>query len=394
MYVVSTGLSRSEHPHVFSEEGEVVDAAQVDRIVSEGYLDVFIDSNKGQYFVEFPEKKKLIERSYDIVSAKEECPIHGVRSLKTIKKDIEEAKVVYGNSMVYVKSFLDDLRERRKINLERSEECINEVFGNICNNIDSLTFISKLKTHDKYTYTHNLNVSIFSIAFATCLGLGAENIKIIGLSGLFHDIGKMLIDQDILNKPGKLTLPEFEEMKKHPVIGYSLLKADHRHQADVCKATLQHHEKFSGGGYPDDLKFSEISNQAMLISIVDVFDALTSDRIYKPRIDLHRALGILFNLKGTALNPVLVDKFIKFLGVYPVGSIVELANGKRAIVVEQNNLNLLRPKIRIIMDKNNKYCSAEDVDLLDEDHIDDKDFEIIETIRAEDCRVNVMSYLY
>lgn len=394
MYVISTGLSQSEHPHVFSEEGEVVDAAQIDRILSDGYLDVFIDSNKGKYFVEFPEKKRLIERTYDIVSAKEECRIHGVRSLKAIKKDIDEAKIVYSNSIVYVRSFLDDLKERQKINIERSEACINEVFGNICNNIDSLTFISKLKTHDAYTYTHNLNVSIFSIAFATCLGLGAENIKIIGLAGLFHDIGKMMIDQDILNKPGKLTVSEFEEMKKHPAIGYSLLQADHRHQTDVCKATLQHHEKYSGGGYPDDLKFSEISNQAMLISIVDVFDALTSDRIYKPRIDLHRALGILFNLKKTSLNPVLVDKFIKFLGVYPVGSIVELANGKRAIVFEQNNLNLLRPKVRIVMDKNNKYCSAEDVDLLDKDHIDDKNFEIVETIRVEDCRINVMSYLY
>ena len=391
---MSTGLSRSEHPHVYSEEGEIVDTDQISRIVSEGFLDVFIDSNKGRYFVEFPEKKKLVEKTYDGVAAKEECPIHGVRNLKSIKRDIEEAKVVYPNSIIYVKSFLDDLREKRKIDIERSEAYINEVFGAICNNIDSLTFISKLKNHDKYTYTHNLNVSIFSIAFASCLGLGAENIKIIGLSGLFHDIGKMLIDQDILNKPGKLTVSEFEEIKKHPVIGYGLLQADHRHQTDVCKATLQHHEKFSGGGYPDDLKFSEISNHAMLISIIDVFDALTSDRIYKPRIDLHRALGILFNLKGTALNPVLVDKFIKFLGVYPVGSIVELANGKRAIVFEQNNSNLLRPKVRVVMDKNNNYCSAEDVDLLDHNYVDDKSFEIVETIRVEDCRINVMSYLY
>lgn len=392
--MVSTGLSRSEHPDVYSEEGEIADAEQIKRIVSEGFLDVFIDSNKGHYFLEFPEKKKLIEKTYDVVVAKEECPIHGVRNLQSIKRDIDEAQIVYANSIMYVKSFLDDLRERRKIDIERSEVYVNEVFGTICDNIDSLTFISKLKTHDKYTYTHNLNVSIFSIAFASCLGLGVENIKIIGLSGLFHDIGKMMIDQDVLNKPGKLTVSEFEEIKKHPAIGYSLLQADPKHQADVCKATLQHHEKFSGGGYPDDLKFTEISNQAMLISIVDVFDALTSDRIYKPRIDLHRALGILFNLKGTAFNPVLVDKFIKFLGVYPVGSVVELANGKRAIVVEQNNSNLLRPKVRVIMDKNNKYCSAEDIDLLDSAHVDDKSFEIVETIRTEDCRVNVLSYLY
>ena len=103
---------------------------------------------------------------------------------------------------------------------------MNQIFAHINNNIDSLLFISKLKQHDKYTYTHNLNVSIFSIAFSTSIGLSDNNVKVIGLSGLFHDVGKLYINEDILNKPGKLTTKEFEEIKKHPTLGYNILQAD------------------------------------------------------------------------------------------------------------------------------------------------------------------------
>jgi HD-GYP domain-containing protein (c-di-GMP phosphodiesterase class II) len=394
MFVVETGLSKSENPHIYSEEGEIVNTDQIQQIISEGFLEVFVDANKGGYFKINPDEKSEIVKEYEKLSDKEDKSQPDKRSLSLMRLRIEEAEYIYNNSLDYVKNVVDSLKNKRKIDFEKSEEYIGHVFSHISNNVDSLLFVSKLKQHDKYTYTHNLNVSIFSLAFASTLGLGTENIKILGLSGLFHDIGKVMIDQDILNKPGKLNSQEFEEIKKHPTHGYNILQNDKKSLATVCRAAYEHHEKYSGGGYPQNLNSSQICIQASLISVIDIFDALTSDRVYKKRIDLHKALGIVFNLKGSSLNPALVDKFIKFLGIYPVGSIVSLNNGKKAIVIEQNNSNLLSPKVRIVMDENNHYCNVVDFDLLNQNIDDTEKLEIVESLSPEKCRINISNFLF
>lgn len=393
MYVIESGLSRNDSPHIYSKEGEIENINQIQDIISAGYLDVFIDSNKGSYFINNPSEKIPIIEEYETLSVSKHKIESSGRNLDSIGTNIVEAELVYKNSLDYVKYLVDSLKYKKKIDFTKSEGCINNVFSHINNNIDSLLFISKLRQHDKYTYTHNLNVSIFSIAFASAIGLGESNIKILGLSGLFHDIGKLYINEDILNKPDKLTAKEFEEIKKHPTLGFNILQNDKSATIEVCKAAHEHHEKYSGGGYPQDISFKKISTYASLISIIDVFDALTSDRSYKRKIDLHKALGIIFNLKGTSLHPVLVDKFIKFLGIYPVGSIVLLSNGEKAIVTEQNSINLLRPKIRIVMDKNNHYQKVIDLDLSNERTEGTDKLDISECLSPENCRINISDFL-
>lgn len=393
MYVEETGLSKSDNPHVYSVEGEIENIDQIQEIISNGFLEVFVNANKGTYFTNNPHEKHEILKEYENLSdthAKQPPPKEfGLRRIH-----LEEAEYIYNNSLDYVKDVIDTLKNKRKIDFAKSEEYVDHIFSHIKNDVDSLLFVSKLKQHDQYTYTHNLNVSIFALAFASELGLGPENIKILGLAGLFHDIGKVLIDQDILNKPGKLNTKEFEEIKKHPTIGYNILQSDKNNTEEVCRATYEHHEKYSGGGYPQNLSASKISMHASLLSIIDVFDALTSDRSYKKRIDLHKALGIIFNLKGSSFYPGLVDKYIKFLGIYPVGSVVLLSNGKKAIVTEQNNTNLLLPKVRIILDENNHYSKESDIDLLAQNNENEEKLEIIESLTTEKCRINISNFVY
>ncbi|MHC1711183.1 MAG: HD-GYP domain-containing protein [Solidesulfovibrio sp.] len=393
MYVEETGLSKSDNPHVYSVEGEIENIDQIQEIISDGFLEVFVNANKGTYFTNNPHEKHEILKEYEKLSdtnAKQPPPKEfGLRRIH-----LEEAEYIYNNSLDYVKDVIDTLKNKRKIDFAKSEEYVDHIFSHIKNDVDSLLFVSKLKQHDQYTYTHNLNVSIFALAFASELGLGPENIKILGLAGLFHDIGKVLIDQDILNKPGKLNTKEFEEIKKHPTIGYNILQNDKNNTEEVCRATYEHHEKYSGGGYPQNLSASKISMHASLLSIIDVFDALTSDRSYKKRIDLHKALGIIFNLKGSSFYPGLVDKYIKFLGIYPVGSVVLLSNGKKAIVTEQNNTNLLLPKVRIILDENNHYSKESDIDLLAQNNENEEKLEIIESLTTEKCRINISNFVY
>lgn len=393
MYVIESGLSINDNPHLYSKEGKIESLDEIQHIISEGFLDVFIDSNKGSYFKDNPEDKTPIIEEYKELSTSKHKTIPSERHFDSISRHIEEAELIYKNSLDYVKNLIDSLKYQKKIDFNRGEKYVNQIFAHINNNIDSLLFISKLKQHDKYTYTHNLNVSIFSIAFSTSIGLSDNNVKVIGLSGLFHDVGKLYINEDILNKPGKLTTKEFEEIKKHPTLGYNILQADKNSMLEVCRAAYEHHEKYSGGGYPQNLSFKKISTYASLISIIDVFDALTSDRSYKRKINVHKALGIIFNLKGTSFYPILVDKFIKFLGIYPVGSIVLLNSGEKAIVVEQNNQNLLRPKIRIVMNKNNHYQKIVDLDLCNEKTDDTDRIEIAECLSPENCRINISDFL-
>lgn len=393
MYVLDTGLSKNDNPHIYSQEGEVENLEQVQGIVAEGFLDVFIDSNKGSYFKNNPEKRVPIIEEYETLSASKHRIVLNNRTFDSMGRHLNEAEFIYKQSLDYVKNFVDSLRYKKKIDFNKSEKCIEQIFTHVNNNIDSILFISKLRQHDRYTYTHNLNVSIFSIAFASGIGLGEDNIKILGLSGLFHDIGKLYINEEILNKPGKLTEKEFKEIKKHPSLGYDVLQKDKKSNIEVCRAAHEHHEKYSGGGYPQNISYKKICTYASLISIIDVFDALTSDRSYKNKIDVHKALGIIFNLKGTSFYPVLVDKFIKFLGIYPVGSIVLLNSGEKAIVTEQNTSNLLRPKVRIVMDRDNHYQKIIDVDLDNERNKGGEKLEISECLSQEQCRICVSDFL-
>jgi putative nucleotidyltransferase with HDIG domain len=394
MYVEETGLSKADNPHIYSMEGEIESLDQIQDIISEGFLEVFINANKGTYFTNNPKEKTEIIKEYENLSDTQGAKQATPKAFGLHRIHLEEAEYIYNNSLEYVKNVIDTLKNKRKIDFTKSEEYVDHIFSHIKNDVDSLLFVSKLKQHDQYTYTHNLNVSIFALAFASELGLGPENIKILGLAGLFHDIGKVLIDQDILNKPGKLNTKEFEEIKKHPLLGYNILQNDKSITEEVCKATYEHHEKYSGGGYPQNLSASKICMHALLISIIDVFDALTSDRSYKKRVDLHKALGIIFNLKGSSFYPGLVDKYIKFLGIYPVGSVVLLSNGKKAIVTGQNNTNLLRPKVRIILDENNHYSTESDIDLLAQNPEDEEKLEIVESLGTEKCRINISNFVY
>ena len=188
-------------------------------------------------------------------------------------------------------------------------------------------------------------------------------------SGLLHDLGKIKIDDAILHKPGRLTTEEMEEMKKHVNYGVEFL-----HQMKIAppliKWVSEHHERLDGLGYPAQLKAEDITQQGRMLAIVDMYDALTADRCYKAGMSSQKALQILLKDSKNKLDPALLQQFIRCMGIYPVGSLVELSNSKVALVMKQNEKQPLKPLVRVFYSTvGNHYLSPKEVNLAIDDRV-------------------------
>ena len=225
---------------------------------------------------------------------------------------------------------------------------------------DNLAYnLIDFKNYDSYTYQHCLNVAVLSISTGISMELSERKLNDIGLAGMLHDIGKMLIPIEILNKPGELTKEEYEIIKTHPVNATKQLR--NMVPYEVLRAIEDHHEKLDGTGYPNGKKDSSISPYSKILSVCDVYDALTSDRPYRKSVFPNEVVEYLMGCADKQFDYRILKHFIKVIVAYPVGTFVKLSNGKLAVVIKNHSENILRPKVRII---NNDGTIGEDIDLL------------------------------
>ena len=233
-------------------------------------------------------------------------------------------------------------------------------------NANAMFWLSRIKHEDAYTAEHCLRVGILAIAFARFLGLPKSDMETLGLCGLLHDIGKMKIPGEILNKPGALTSEEMAVMKRHTSYGYDLLSAHHQLEPIIRDAALSHHERLDGRGYPNGVPEWKISRFARIIAIVDAYDAITSDRCYQDGRSPAKALRILYRERFGHFDAELTEAFIRMVGIYPPGSLVELNSGEVAIVLSTNPQQKLRPKVELILDSEKQPCEPTIIDLTEQ----------------------------
>jgi len=253
-----------------------------------------------------------------------------------------------------VKTMMNINRENDKEimkSFDELENLIENIIKDISANKDLIINMIDLKVANNYTFYHSVNVSVISLVIGLAMNLSPKDMYNLGIASLLHDIGKIFTPNDILDKPGPLTFEEYNIIRKHPEDGYNYVKEKLFTHTKTYLAILEHHERFDGTGYPRQIAGKNIGLFARIISVADVYDALTSDRPYKKRAIPSEAMEYIMGGGGTFFDIDVVKEFSKIVAPYPVGTCVKLSNNLVGIVVENFSDCCMRPKIKIIKDE-------------------------------------------
>lgn len=313
--------------------------------------------------------------SYEYLRSIQRLNYNGIYIDDDISKDIPimnlisdtvKAQTLKGIKDIFIQS------EKGKTNIEKDmksareqvEKMVDQIFP--CENI--MVNIIDLKVFDDYTYYHSVNVAVMAIVIGTALDITRDELCDLGFAALLHDIGKVFVDKDVLNKPGKLNTNEFEEIKKHSILGADHIKNGHFMSNRAYMGILDHHEKFEGGGYPNNLQGGRISLYGRIIAVADVYDALTSDRPYRKALLPSEAMEYVMGSTMTLFDPEIVEVFARRVAPYPIGTSVRLSNGLVGIVLDNYEDLCMRPKLRIYQ-KKEECVDPYEIDLTDHNNL-------------------------
>lgn len=286
--------------------------------------------------------------------------------LHSLPEELPRAREAFEDGQHFVGVVLNAIESGQELDLSAAKPVIRACTESISANVNAMFWMNRIRHQDAYTAEHCLRVAILAIAFARYLGMPQRDMEAAGLCGLLHDIGKMQVPSAILNKPGALNQTEMSEMRRHTEYGYRMLSEHHTLEPIVATVCRDHHERLDGRGYPRGLEEWQISRFARLIAIVDVFDAVTSDRCYREGLPTVDAMRILYRERGKQFDPDMVEAFIRMVGVYPPGSLVELNTGEVAVVIATHPSYKLRPRVEILRGADKKPVEPIMLDLKDE----------------------------
>ena len=273
---------------------------------------------------------------------------------------------------------LNDLLTRNRndgpLEIAKIKQSVEPMIDSVTRNPDACIWLARMKQEDNYIYEHSLGASIWAVALGRQLGLPKADLHSLAIGGLLFDVGKLRLNKDLLKAKRRLTSKELKIMKKHVEIGVKLLKEGGLMNQDVIDMVSHHHERHNGEGYPQGLVGDQIPVFARIAAIVDVYDAITSDRIYAKAISPSLAIKQLYDWKDIYFQGELVEEFIQAIGIYPAGTLIELSSGEVAVVVAETRSRRLRPQVMLLLDRDKQ--PLDDIDIID----------LLEVTQTEDGR--------
>jgi putative nucleotidyltransferase with HDIG domain len=378
MYVVAVHKQKGKVE--IKTQGWARTAAVIAQLKQKGVLELVVDLSKS-----------LDQPQAEVIPAFEPAPAASDRSREKVsfEQELGQANVLYQQAKGLQKKAFADIKAGRELNLQQFQDCATGFIDSVFRNQDALLCISRIREKDAYLLEHSVNVSILMTIFAKQMKFDEELIQQLATGALLHDIGKILIPDSILNKPGKLTAEEFTEMRRHVVYSKEILDKIPGLSPISIDVAAVHHERLDGKGYPYGLADQQISVYGRMISIVDTYDAITAQRCYKEGQTGISALKILKRESPQSYDPVLLTQFIKAIGIHPVGTLIRLNNEKLGIVIKANEQDPLRPVLKVFYNcKFKRYIEVSMVDLANAK----VDLEIEGAVMPEDFGIDLIRF--
>ncbi len=340
-------------------------------------------------------KSKLVPLDQQLLKINNHPGAHSIYiDQTTLEEETQLIENAFLDTQDLIKEMMWEAKFGRSLNVSGARKLITKLVQSALRNPDALTCFTHLKQKDEYTAQHSLRVSILSLVFGRQLGLTDEELEHLGLGTLLLDLGKMKIPSEILNKPAPLMADEMSLARQHVPWGIEIIEKTQHLPANVMEIVRRHHERFDGSGYLDKLKGDTIGLAGLIAGMVDYYDAVTSDRIYRAGISSHVALKKMYEWRGTQFHPELVEKFIQCLGIYPIGSVVELNTGEIGVVVALNRSHRLRPRVVLVQRADKTfYPQMPAVSLAGRKTAAGRPCEIERVLEPEACGIDPARYL-
>lgn len=267
----------------------------------------------------------------------------------SVERELVRASPVIAAAEAVFEQVIADVRENRKPDIAQVTECVDDMLQSVKRNPDALLWLIRLKHYDRYSYHHALDVTVHLMVFAHCMGFSEDGATVLGVAGMMQDVGKIRLPERVLQKAGRLSRLEMEIARSHVEHSTQIILQDPHPMPGLLEIVSRHHERIDGSGYPAGLRNGAIGLRAEMAGLVDSFCAMTSKRAYDEPLSTQRALEALIRQRDSKFSANVVDGFIQCIGLYPAGTLVELNSGEIAVVIAQNRVRRMQPRVLVLL---------------------------------------------
>lgn len=409
MYVLALDRPWLETPFIFQgfrltteEQLETLrvycDFVDIDTDLTRSPVDTGTEVDPGAVSIPKLENSQVLKRlEFEVLraQAKPVAQEQAYQDQVDVNEEIRRVRESYDGSIALMNNVFEDAQKKRNIDTVGIKVLVGELVDSVIRNPDALMLFSQIRNKDLYTAQHSMRVCILALTLGRQIGMEASAINALGVGALLHDIGKVLLPDEILKKSDPLTKTERELMKMHVPSGLQIL----RNQAPGLPTVALdfvgwHHERYDGSGYMSAAKGNEISQFGHIGAITDYFDAVTSEQPWRKGAAQHSTLMNMYDQRGKEFHPELVEQFIRSMGVYPIGSVVQLNTGESGVVITRNRVRHLRPCVVIAAKADNSlYRAGRTVDLTDDCSPDGRRYEIVKVLGQDEHTIDSIRYL-